>query len=127
MNRFTASAPVSSETIADQVVTAFEGGITYWAESTNLVTPSRDGLKGIWYSDPKLYEGEFKILIVQHDEHIKDAGVNLYLTPDNIQTGLDLMASKYGEHFSDMMNENGDATTADVFIQCCVFGDLVYG
>jgi hypothetical protein len=37
------------------------------------------------------------------------------------------MAREYGRHFSDMIAENDDATTADVFLQCCLFGELVYG
>ena len=128
MNTFTAKAPVSTQLIADQVVTAFEGGITYWVDKADLITPDRATLKEKpWYSDPKLYEGQFRILIVQEDEHIKGAGRDLFLTPENVQTGLDVMAAKYGNHFRDMMQENGDASTADVFLQCCLFSELVYG
>lgn len=128
MNTFTAKAPVSAQLIADQVITAFEGGITYWVDEADLITPDRATLKEKpWYADPALYEGAFRILIIQKEEHIKDAGHAVFLTPESVQFGLDVMATKYGSHFSDMMNENGDATTADVFIQCCVFGDLVYG
>lgn len=32
-----------------------------------------------------------------------------------------------GRHFRDMLNGNGDAITTDVFIQCVVLGEVVYG
>lgn len=128
MNTFTVKTAISSETIMYQVISAFEGGITYWADTADIVTPDRSTLKEQpFYANQSLYEGDFKISITQQEEHIKGAGRDVLLTPENVQSGLDVMASKYGRHFADMMNENGDAITADVFIQCCVFGDLVYG
>ena len=37
------------------------------------------------------------------------------------------MADKHKRHFDDMVSENGDADTADVFLQCCALKELVYG
>jgi hypothetical protein len=34
--------------------------------------------------------------------------------------------AQYRSHFGDMMNHN-DATTGDVFLQCCLLGKVVYG
>lgn len=41
--------------------------------------------------------------------------------------GLSLMSRDYPNHFADFMAENEDAETADVFVQCCIFGNIVYG
>ena len=41
--------------------------------------------------------------------------------------GLGVMAAKYPVHFHDMMQENDDAITADVFLQCCLLGDVIFG
>ena len=41
--------------------------------------------------------------------------------------GLDVLATKYPRHFADLINENTDAITADVLLQCCLFGELIYG
>ena len=48
---------VTSEMIADQMVTAFEGGVNYWVEgpSRSRARPRRNP----WYSDRKLYEQDF--------------------------------------------------------------------
>jgi hypothetical protein len=128
MNTFTAAVTIPAQKIADQVITAIESGIAYWAESADLVEPTgAEHLEQMRIGDPKVYEGPFKLKIVQQEEHTLGAGTDVFLTPENVQTGLTVMATRYGKHFQDMMDDNGDADTADVFIQCCVFGDLVYG
>jgi hypothetical protein len=43
-----------------------------------------------------------------------------------IARGLAAMAGKYPRHFADLVNENTDAITADVLLQCCLFGELIY-
>jgi hypothetical protein len=45
----------------------------------------------------------------------------------SIGRGLDALATKYPRHFADLINENTDAITADVLLQCCLFGELIYG
>jgi hypothetical protein len=45
---------------------------------------------------------------------------------NSIGRGLDDLATKYPRHFADLVNENSDAVTADVLLQCCLFGELVY-
>jgi hypothetical protein len=45
----------------------------------------------------------------------------------SIAQGLDSLATKYPRHFADLVNENPDAITADVLLQCCLFGELIYG
>lgn len=40
---------------------------------------------------------------------------------------LRIMAEKYPKHFGDLIAENEDAGTGDVFLQCCVFGEVIYG
>jgi len=37
------------------------------------------------------------------------------------------MAEKYPRHFANFAQEAEDAETGDVFIQCCVLGEIVYG
>lgn len=44
----------------------------------------------------------------------------------SIRRGLDDLATKYPRHFADLVNENTDAITANVLLQCCLFGELIY-
>jgi hypothetical protein len=44
----------------------------------------------------------------------------------SIGRGLGDLATKYPRHFADLVNENTDAITAEVLLQCCLFGELIY-
>ena len=44
----------------------------------------------------------------------------------SIRRGLEDLATKYPRHFADLVNEDTDAITADVLLQCCLFGELIY-
>lgn len=131
MNAFKIETTIKPELIADMVIGAFEGGITYWAAKARPVEPCEDCVtyedNCPWYARAALYEGDFKIRIVQHDEHKEGAGTDVFMTPASVQQGLSIMSTKYPEHFSDMVSGNWDATTADVFVQLCVFSDIIYG
>lgn len=37
------------------------------------------------------------------------------------------MAEKSPRHFADLLSEDDDATTHDVFIQHVLFGEVIYG
>lgn len=41
--------------------------------------------------------------------------------------GAKIMAQKYPRHFKNWIEETDDSITADVFLQCCLFGEIVYG
>jgi hypothetical protein len=37
------------------------------------------------------------------------------------------MADQHPSHWADIMQDETDAETSDVFLQLCVLGDIVYG
>jgi hypothetical protein len=43
----------------------------------------------------------------------------------SIRRGLEDLATKYPRHFADLVNEDTDAITANVLLQCCLFGELI--
>ena len=45
----------------------------------------------------------------------------------SIGDGLNVMATNYPRHFADFLNVAADAITADVFLRCCLCGELIYG
>lgn len=55
-----------------------------------------------------------------------DNPIPLVLNFDAVERGLKLMADKFPQHFHDFVHENDDAETADVLLQCCLFGDIKY-
>lgn len=113
--------PVSR--IVDLFVSACEGGSNYWCKE---LTPASD--KG----DP--YEAMLAGFTIIDGEQ----GKTIKVTPAKIKKAVDLFVSggderSYGaegwsvQHFADLINENDDSTTADVFLQLCTFGRVIYG
>ena len=50
-----------------------------------------------------------------------------YLTLKDVRKGLRLMKKKYPHHYADLVEENDDAITGDVWLQLAVFGEVIYG
>lgn len=57
----------------------------------------------------------------------KEDGTLARMTWKRIQNGTNTMAEEYDWHFMDVIMENDDAVTADVWLQCVLLGDVVYG
>jgi len=114
--------PAAPQSIADHVVTAFEGGSTGWIEKAKPQN-STAHLEQPWYSDPAYYIDGWSIEVVTNDDEPET------YTLDRIkwETALGLMRIDHHEHWETLMAENADAITSDVLIQLALFGKLVYG
>lgn len=68
---------------------------------------------------PLNHNGEIRLMDTEDDhEH--------YLDLEKISHGLQKMALAEPKHFGDLMSGNDDGVTADVFVQCCLFGEVKY-
>lgn len=123
---YTVCADLKPQDIADLVTTAFEGGVNYWLPRADLVHRTGQQAEEPWYADPTLYEGEFQMRLVEDCGEGDDPEVH-FLTQAGIQFGLSVMATKYRKFLADILTENYDAETADVFLQCCLFQEIRYG
>jgi len=113
---------ISPQTVCDLVVTAFEGGSNHWVRTARKERGPETEERP-WYSDPKFYEGDLWLIRI----YIDDKDEPLFLGSLEAQKGLQLMANKYPDHFSDVITENMDAITADVWLHCALLGEMVYG
>jgi hypothetical protein len=113
---------VSWQQIEDQLCAAWEGS-NYWLECYGARPPTdpADAAKVQHRYQNALYPGG--ACLVRLDELTTLAP----LTREKLLTGLQVFAQKYPRHFADMRNDDGDATTGDVFLQCCLLGEVVYG
>jgi hypothetical protein len=122
---------IPDRTIADTLCSAFEGGIGYWARIKDSSIPSETEMARPWgdeytphYISAPLTVGGFVQLACHEDSDPKPKPLNL----ETLQAGIKVMVEKYPQHFADMLSENrSDATTGDVLVQCCVFGEIVFG
>lgn len=120
--------------IADLLCGAFDpasNAVGYWCEIVGQTKPPvmkfQTDPKQIYpYMDYPLNVGGELIIKEQEPENGKQAD-NLFLNLFTIKSGLETMAEKYPKHFADFLEENDDNDTADVFVQCALLGDVIYG
>lgn len=116
---------IPAQRINDLLTSAFEGGSNYWAKVENNSEPR----PAEYLSDVPMAGGWVRMYALD------DGGK--YVAPDGkkewtldraaIEKGLLIMARDHGRHFGNFMAENDDAETGDVFLQCCLFGEVVFG
>lgn len=123
---------ITLETARNLLVSAFEGGSNYWMKLDKYICPPGTTLDDFkeggklscpdWhpaYILPTIKDGAMGIVDSEKVKHT--------LTREKLLNGFDVMAKKYPKHFQNIVDENDDAETADVLLQCALFGELVYG
>lgn len=132
MKNFSVSQEVPIDKIANLLCSALEGGSNYWYMLETKVKPEKleyqmDKDKVFPHIDYPLNEGGALIFSIRDAESDDEKRARYTLNRAAIATGLEIMSRDYSRHFGDMMSENDDAETGDVFLQCCLFGKLIYG
>lgn len=121
------SVTISKERIETLIISAVElGAISYWGRFDGFDNPNDAPMGRPLYIDCPFKDEEFALLVTE----LEDDGSTIdrhRLDRKAIQRGLDLMAKNYPRHFTDLMEENDDTETADVFIQLALLGEIVYG
>ena len=132
---------VSKKDIQNILVGLFENNFSSWLREIKSKNFSdeytfTDFRQGGCMQDPKDYYHWSQIipvtegcsLILSVDDPDSDTGgeKDFVLDCEAIRKGLQVMANKYREHWEDFIYKNDDATTADVFGQCCVYGEVFY-
>jgi hypothetical protein len=123
---------VSDEMIGNLLTNAFEGGSNYWYQIVRQKKPQSNPEKWVYRSssqtvfphiDYPMNGGHLVIKSVEEPE-----GFPRFLNRKVIARGLqDLANSKdYRHHFADILKEDDDQITADVFLQFCLYGDVLY-
>lgn len=116
------SYTISEERISEMLTGAFEGGSTYWIEGIISVdSPKNMEYLSDIFNDLKSHG----YLLIKAAKHGPKSG--WYLTREKVKRGLELMSRENAAHFADLIQENDDANTADVFLQYCLFGKIVFG
>jgi hypothetical protein len=64
---------------------------------------------------------------VQFIDEEADSEETYKLDRPALERGLQVMADKHPASFGRFMNDDYDSTTGDIFIQCCLFGEMKYG
>lgn len=103
---------VPKQVIVDTLITACEGGSNYWCKSVTPFIKSGDA---------------YESMLQGFDLVDSESGKKYKVYSTAIIRALHLMAEKFPKLFDDVLNENGDADDGDIFLQLCVFEDVIYG
>lgn len=127
----TVKQEIHIQRLVDLLVTAFDGNMTgQWAQADVYMPDEPDWS---WSPDPSYWDGIRKIYVAAacggHVDIIdmEDDEKRHRLDLDALRKGIQIMAEKCPRHFADFMNQNDDSITGDVFVQCCIFGEIIYG
>jgi hypothetical protein len=119
--------------------TAFEGGVGYWCRIEGYTYPK--GTKAAHFSEkgklqPEDYVPRYALVptfeggsteISTVDDESEDEPKKYSINIESLKKGWQLLAEKYPHIFARFQDEQYDAGDADVFVQLCVFGEVVYG
>jgi hypothetical protein len=122
---------------ADLLVSAFEGGSNYWYNIESFKKPEKftelcgheTAEEAAMYRHMSYAVNPGGAIVVsdrvgcEEGDTVTKAELNLSV----IRVGAILMAKQYPLHWANFVSGNDDAETGDVFLQCCVFGKIIYG
>jgi len=130
---------VSADRICSLLVGVFDlGASNYWMHDYDFIKAdkpdwswceSEENLRE-WSEVSKVYTavmcgGHYDVVLLNDNED--GPGETVRVFKKDLLEGLRIMAAKFPKHFQDIVNENDDAETSDVYFQCCVLKDVVYG
>ena len=111
----------------DMLIGAYEGGSNYWAEL------SEDALEIIKkYRKSGRAPSEQMFDAIQAGESIpiedsEEGGVIGYIDKASIKRAMTIMEVDYPVDYANIISENDDCNTADIFFQLAVMGEVVFG
>jgi len=136
--RMVYSAPtvIPAADIASVVVTAIEGGSSYWCARYDIRAAVKARAAEAKIEERPLYSaGAFYLLAgwsieFHHDGPDSEEGaadVKTALNYGRVIRALSLLADKYPAILARIVSENYDADDADVFLQLALMGEVIFG
>ena len=131
---FTTVEKVTDDFVSGLLCTAFEGGSNYWYQSLRVGSlPEGTVMKDFHCGGRMQAPGNYfhwsqlvpvkggTVLLDDAEEEDDDGNATVYeLGKEQLSRGLQIMRERHPRHWQ-------DAVTGDVFLQCCLFGDVIYG
>jgi hypothetical protein len=128
---------VTEERARDLLVGAFEGGSNYWYfikdrrfgphKSKDFRAGGQFYIEGGYCPLYLIPFVEGCSLVITDPSSDDEDSKEFILDRAAMQRGFQVMQEKYLHHWNDFVTENDDACTSDVWLQCCLFGEVVYG
>lgn len=135
MTDITVTITITQQRIADMMCSCIETSdmVRSWCFGIYLKGPWEVARKAKklsqpqWYCCPEIYDDKLELSVGELvDETLGEIKTHT-ITLQHIKDGLQWMAENQPVHFQDMIDENDDAITADIFLQSIVLREIVYG
>ena len=109
-----------NQVMLDLFTSAIEGGSNYWYIIENH---NKDAVGCKFLVETPFKHGGFVTVSSMEEPELPHVKIDL----EKLTKGWDVFKRKAHSHFMDVLNDNADAATGDVFLQCVCFGDIIYG
>ena len=127
MNIINRRIEISDELIEYILCSAFEGGITYWANNVSCKDNKDMKEVGGWKHEYLTKTKKKDAVMYIHDS---ETGEKYQITKKSIIDALQKMDSpeyKYTKALGRILDETYDADDADIVVQTACFGEVIYG
>jgi len=127
MNIINRRIEISDELIEDILCSAFEGGITYWANNISC-EDNKDMKKVGGWKHEYLTKTKKKdaVMYIHESETGEKYPITKKLIIDALQK-MDTPEYNYTKALNRILSEQYDADDADIVVQTACFGSVVYG
>ena len=124
----TTTVEISHSKVADLIITAVEGGSNYWCKAIKVgtqPTSTEVNMNGSEGKPHRIYDCIFNggTLVFVPDDYDEPC---LQLNLNTAQNALEILNKKFNDVFTNITSDNYDASDADAFIQCAIFGDVIF-
>lgn len=118
----------------DLLTSAIEGGSNYWYNFQATACNQLNKVQQL-FSDDSIYTDTFVWKLwsaikqgMEIEVHDIETGDSLgFISMNSIERGEQTLNEKYNFAVGDVLSENDDAATGDVWLQCAVMNEVVYG
>lgn len=122
---------LKDERLAGLLCSALEGGSNYWYMIQKFNKPTsyefRTDKETLFrHLDYPMNPGGSLVFTTTEEDEI-NGKTEWTLDRAALEAGFRLMAAKYPQHMANVLDESDDSITGDVFLQCCLFGEVVFG
>lgn len=121
-----ATVDIDDDKILSALDSAFYGGSTYWLNVRECAVVQRGtDIENAW-AGHVMSGGQLQLV----HPNVAKTGIRRTVTILDramVERGLQLMSTVSPFQMANLVNDNADADTGDVLLQCAMFGEVIFG